>query len=53
MELKYIFIALLIIGLVSAKLTKENVVIAINCGGNSYTDEEGIKYEKVVCVNLG
>jgi hypothetical protein len=47
MELKYIFIALLVIGSTSAKLVKENVVVAINCGGGSYTDQDGIIYEKV------
>jgi hypothetical protein len=25
----------------------ENVVVAINCGGDSYTDRRGITYEKV------
>jgi hypothetical protein len=30
-----------------SKLIKENVVMAINCGGDEYVDEDGIVYEKV------
>ena len=31
---------------IDSKLVKENVVIAINCGGEEYEDENGIIYEK-------
>jgi hypothetical protein len=41
------------LGYTKAALMKDNVVIAINCGGKSYIDEQGIKYEKVIFVNLG
>jgi hypothetical protein len=47
MELKYIFIALLVISSACSKIAPENVVVAINCGGGSYVDDNGISYEKV------
>lgn len=47
MVLKYIFLALMLLSITHAKLVKENVILAINCGGNTYTDDDGIKYEKV------
>lgn len=40
---------ILILGLfclIQAKLKKESVVYAINCGGDEYTDEDGIIYQK-------
>jgi hypothetical protein len=33
--------------LVSCELIPDNVVIAINCGGEGYEDSKGINYEKV------
>ncbi len=37
---------ILLISLVNSRLVKENVAVAINCGGDEYTDEEGIVYQK-------
>jgi hypothetical protein len=31
---------------ISAKISKDRVIAAINCGGQSYVDENGITYEK-------
>ena len=53
MELKYIFIALIVLSIANGKIVTENVVLAINCGGNTYTDDDGIKYEKVDNINIG
>jgi hypothetical protein len=36
-----------IITCVFAKLDKDKVVYAVNCGGDEYISEDGIKYEKV------
>jgi hypothetical protein len=34
------------LNLINSKLVKENVVYAVNCGGNEYIDDEGIMYHK-------
>lgn len=42
------FILLLIcLSQISTKLDKKRVVSAINCGGYTFTDSNGITYEKV------
>jgi hypothetical protein len=33
--------------LINSKLSKDKVLIAINCGSNSFTDSKGIIYQKV------
>jgi hypothetical protein len=53
MELKYIFIGLIFLSIANARIVRENVVLAINCGGNTYTDDDGVKYEKVDIINTG
>ena len=35
------------ISLIKCEMTSENVIVAINCGGDSYRDTRGIIYEKV------
>ncbi len=44
-----IYFVLQIIALVgiNCELTSENVVVAINCGGDAYRDNRGILYDKV------
>ncbi len=32
---------------VKSEMLAENVVVAVNCGGDSFTDSRGITYEKV------
>ena len=32
---------------VNSEMLAENVIVAVNCGGDSYTDSKGITYEKV------
>jgi hypothetical protein len=41
-----LLVLILAMSLGSSKLLKENVVLAINCGGDEYTDENGINYQK-------
>lgn len=44
-----IFIYLIFtLSLISAKLDRKRVVAAINCGGYTFTDSNGITYEKVI-----
>lgn len=46
----YLSVALCIIyclKLIKAELNSENVVIAINCGGEEVRDSKGIVYQKV------
>ena len=51
--LKILILLTLICAILSA-IPKERVIAAINCGGPSYMDENGIVYEKVRCLmNLG
>ena len=38
----------LLVKLIKAELSAENVVIGINCGGEEYKDSKGIVYQKVV-----
>jgi hypothetical protein len=38
---------LLFLSHMNCEMLAENVVVAINCGGDSYTDRRGITYEKV------
>lgn len=37
---------------IKSELSQENIVAAINCGGDSYKDSRGIIYEKVILNNL-
>ena len=32
---------------VNSEMLAENVIVAVNCGGDSFTDSKGITYEKV------
>lgn len=44
------FIALLLIILtfhVKCEMSSDNVVVALNCGGNTFKDSRGIVYQKV------
>jgi hypothetical protein len=41
------FIFLIAVSLINAKLDRKRVVVAINCGGYTFTDSNGITYEKV------
>jgi len=36
---------------IQSKLIKDQVTIAINCGGPEYIDDDGIVYEKVFNLN--
>jgi len=42
----YIIISFSIIQ-IKTELSTDNVIIAINCGGESFTDSRGVFYEKV------
>ena len=42
-----ILLLFLVINNISSKLNKEKVVLAINCGGDEYTDEDEVVYQKV------
>lgn len=46
-----IFTFLLLTTHAYGEMLAENVVVAINCGGDSYTDTKGITYEKVMIIN--
>lgn len=46
-----IVLASIIIQIIS-KLSREKVLLAINCGGNSFTDSQGIIYQKVFLLNM-
>jgi hypothetical protein len=50
-ELAGIYLFLFTIQLISlnvkCEMLAENVAIAINCGGDTYTDSRGITYERV------
>lgn len=47
--MRIIFSIILIVGIihVNCEMTPENVVLAINCGGDKYKDPRGIIYEEV------
>jgi hypothetical protein len=47
-----IFIALSLICAIVSPIPKERVLVAINCGGQSYVDGNGIIYEKVLLFNF-
>lgn len=42
-----IFILLSLFCVIMSKVTRDKVLVAINCGGQSYVDENGVTYEKV------
>ena len=42
-----LFVIQLFLVNVNSQMSSENVVVAINCGGNAYTDSRGITYQKV------
>jgi hypothetical protein len=43
----FIIFKILNLFLIKCEMTSENVMVAINCGGDSYRDARGIIYEKV------
>ena len=48
--LKYSLLSLTLVLLISqtkSDLSPDNVIMAINCGGDSFTDSKGVFYEKV------
>ena len=42
------YILSIVLTLAQSGISKEKMLAAINCGGQSYVDENGIIYEKVV-----
>ena len=43
--LTYLFILANILNYISCKLDPSKVIAAVNCGGNEYTDSNGVRYE--------
>ena len=46
--LHYFLISLIYISFANADLSPDNVILAINCGGDSFTDSKGVAWEKVI-----
>ena len=45
--LQYFIITILLTSSVFAELNVDNVVFAINCGGDTFHDSRGVEWEKV------
>jgi hypothetical protein len=41
---------ILLLSALNCEMLSENVVLAINCGGDTFTDQRGITYEKVILI---
>jgi len=46
--LHYSLLIILFASSIKTELTAENVIIAINCGGDTLNDHKGITWEKVI-----
>lgn len=50
MKINYKALVIILLSAISSifsELNPDNVIVAINCGGDSYKDSHGIQYEKV------
>jgi hypothetical protein len=47
MKMKIFLITLMLWTINTSSISPENVVVAINCGGEDFKDSNGIHYEKV------
>ena len=46
----FLFLIVYVLKNIRAELSAENVVLAINCGGEEFKDSKGIVYQKVISI---